>query len=387
MNVVLLVVDSLRARSLALDGDDAGRPQTPFLARLARESTSFTRAYATECWTLPAHCSMFTGALPSEHGAHFQSMGYAGAAPTAAEILSAAGYHTEVVTRNSIFDGSLPGITRGFRRNTRVFAARSGLNPLSVMLAMSKPRFRRQILTSGFFHARQRESRAFVTAFARATVPADREALAHVLEVMTRCRAQRTPYFVFCNLYDVHAPYPPAMRSIFRPVHLPANWPETLMLPFVLPSLGGHAYLREGFRLSASSRRMLLARYHAAVALMDAKAGGRARPSRADQEDGPRAAGHRADRLRRESGDRRLLAGRRRVLGGGRRDPLPGRGDHHRGQSARHVPFRRGDRVGCAYARFPDHRIDARRGHDDRRKLSLPEGRGYNRRAFHPRRR
>src|SRR5262249_42664510 len=101
MNVVLLVVDSLRARSL--DARQDGRPQTPFLDGLAAESVCFRRAFATECWTLPTHTSIFTGLLPSEHRAHFQHLGYEEDAPTLAERLAAAGYHTEVVTRNSIF--------------------------------------------------------------------------------------------------------------------------------------------------------------------------------------------------------------------------------------------------------------------------------------------
>ena len=264
MNVVLLVVDSMRAHALAA-------VRAPFLARLARESTVFTRAYSTECWTLPSHTSMFTGLLPSEHGAHFQTMGYTGSQPTVADLLSSAGFHTEVVTRNSIFDGSMPGVTRGFRSNTRVFSARRGLNPLSLMLAMTKPRFRRQIMTSGFFHPRQRESREFVASFARATVPADREALSHVFGTMRRCRDARQPFFLFANLYDVHAPYPPAERSIFRPLSDPRTWRETLHMPFVLPRLGGHAYLREGFSLSPLRQRLLLGRYHSSIELMDAK--------------------------------------------------------------------------------------------------------------------
>ena len=69
MNVVLLVVDSLRARSLGLPPELG--PRTPFLRRLGTETTYFRRAYATECWTLPSHCSMFTGLLPSQHGTHF----------------------------------------------------------------------------------------------------------------------------------------------------------------------------------------------------------------------------------------------------------------------------------------------------------------------------
>src|SRR5262245_48537433 len=117
MNIVLLVIDSLRAA--ALDGPAGTRARTPFLDRLSAETISFRRAYATDCWTLPTHCSVFTGLLPSQHGAHFQSMAYTRPAATIAEILSDAGFHTEIVTRNFVFDGTIAGITRGFQHNTR----------------------------------------------------------------------------------------------------------------------------------------------------------------------------------------------------------------------------------------------------------------------------
>jgi hypothetical protein len=271
LNVVLLVVDSLRARSL---GGDEGptTPRTPFLARLGDLATRFTRAHATECWTLPSHASMFTGLLPSAHGAHFGTMAYRGSAPTIAELLAEAGYDTALVTRNSIFDGTLPGIARGFREAVHPTSPLgSGVNLLSLMLALSKPRFRRQIRTSGFFHPLQRASRRFVTEFARATLPADEHALAHVLARMEAGRKRGVPYFVFCNLYDVHAPYPPSERSIFPPLGARGAVVDRLVMPFVLPCLGGHAYLRPGFRLSDTSRRLLLARYHRAIELMDAK--------------------------------------------------------------------------------------------------------------------
>ena len=96
MNVVLLVVDSLRACSLREGATD--RPRTPFMDALARDTVCFRRAYATECWTLPTHLSMFTGLLPSEHGAHFQTMAYGGGTPTVAETCARAGYHTEVMS-------------------------------------------------------------------------------------------------------------------------------------------------------------------------------------------------------------------------------------------------------------------------------------------------
>jgi len=102
--IVLLVVDSLRARSLTRR--TGARPATPFLDGLRGRASTFERAYATECWTLPTHLSMFTGLLPSEHGAHFQTMAYQRPQPTLAELAARAGRHTEVITRNSILGGT-----------------------------------------------------------------------------------------------------------------------------------------------------------------------------------------------------------------------------------------------------------------------------------------
>jgi arylsulfatase A-like enzyme len=274
MNVVLIVVDSLRASSLHFDPNSSppGLPSTPFLRRLHGSSVAFSRAYATECWTLPTHLSMFTGLLPSEHGAHFQSMGYAGAAPTIAEIATAAGYETELITRNSLLDGSVPGVTRGFQTSTRALAPMAkGLNPLLLVLALAKPRVRRLIRSSGFFHRRQKESVDFLLTLARMGIPADRLALQHALDRMADLQRRGRRFFLFLNLYDVHAPYCPTESSPLRPLESPAALVESLKLTWVLPKISSHAYLRPGFRMSVASRRMLLTRYHRAIELMDAK--------------------------------------------------------------------------------------------------------------------
>jgi hypothetical protein len=214
---------------------------------------------------------MFTGFLPSEHGAHFQTMVYGGDAPTIAEVLSRGGLHTEVVTRHPIFDGTVPGILRGFQKRTAIFSERSPWSPLALMLAASKPRFRRQIRTTGFFHPEQRENRRFVRDFARGVLPADHLTLDYLLERMKGHRRRRESFFLFSNLYDVHAPYPPVRDSIMRPLWSLSGLSENLRVPFVMPCLGAHTYLREGFRLSEANRRMLLARYHRAIELMDRK--------------------------------------------------------------------------------------------------------------------
>jgi len=94
-----------------------------------------------------------------------------------------------------------------------------------------------------------------------------------VLDRMAARQRAGRPYFLFANLYDVDAPYQPSQTGIFRPWRTLDDCLENVTMPFVLPCLGSHRYLRSGFRLSARSRRALLARYHRAVELMDAKLG------------------------------------------------------------------------------------------------------------------
>jgi len=270
MNIVLVVVDSLRACSLRRG--DVGAPRTPFLDRLDAETLAFRRAYASECWTLPSHMSMFTGLLPSRHGAHFQTMAYHEPAPTIAEILAGAGYHTEVITRNSLFDGTVPGATRGFHVNTRVLADLGWTaGPSALVLALAKPRVRRLIESSGFFSMLQKQNRDFLFTLARMAMPADRPVLDRALEVMAEKRRAARPYFLFLNLYDVHAPYSPSLTSPMRSWWTPGGWLENFMLPGVLPKVSSHAYLRPGFHISEHGRRLLLSRYHRAIELMDAK--------------------------------------------------------------------------------------------------------------------
>lgn len=270
MNVVLVIVDSLRADFL--HGGCADAPPTAFFDSLRDRSISFRRTYATECWTLPTHASIFTGLMPSEHGAHFQSLACTTREPRLASRLAADGLFTELVTRNSVLDGSIPGLTDGFARNTPVFSDRSiGFDPLALMLAFSKPRFRRQIRQSGFFSALQREQRAFVMQFARAMLPADAGALEVLTSRMHELRSARSGYFLVANLYDVHAPYSPSETSLFAPMRSIDAVIDNVRALRALPDVGSHAYLREGFSMPESRQRTLRQRYARAVELMDRK--------------------------------------------------------------------------------------------------------------------
>ena len=266
LNVVLLIVDSLRAQS-----PTGNQLAIPFFHRLDAETMSFRRAYATECWTLPTHPSMFTGLLPSEHGAHFQTMAYECSAPTIAETARRGGLlhgvgDAELRLRRHDHrgDARLPGASRPLAKLSRT-------NLVGLFLALAKPRVRRHIRRTGFFHPRHTDQRAFVRTFARSLMPADELALARVLEVMAAQQRARRPYFICCNLYDVHAPYPPAADSLLRPWRSVRQAVENLALRSTSPSSASTPTCARAFDVSGWAQQVLRDRYHRAIELMDAK--------------------------------------------------------------------------------------------------------------------
>ncbi len=69
-NVILIVLDTLRADSTSLCGYN--RPTTPNLTRLANQpDAAYTCGGVTPAtWTLPSHASFFTGVGPTVHRTH-----------------------------------------------------------------------------------------------------------------------------------------------------------------------------------------------------------------------------------------------------------------------------------------------------------------------------
>jgi arylsulfatase A-like enzyme len=89
-NVVLIVVDSLRADALGCYG--AGNSVSPHIDTLASGGLRFERAIAQAGWNLPSLSSLVTSVYPSQHGQGVA--GAAGETRTLAEVLSASGYRT-----------------------------------------------------------------------------------------------------------------------------------------------------------------------------------------------------------------------------------------------------------------------------------------------------
>ena len=126
-DVLLIVLDTVRADHLSAYGYP--RRTTPVLEALAAESVRYDLAIAPGTWTVPSHASLFTGLMPSSHGAYRTDEGLNGvhgldaSIETLAERLRAAGYRTAAFVGNDAYLDPALGMNRGFERyqteNTR----------------------------------------------------------------------------------------------------------------------------------------------------------------------------------------------------------------------------------------------------------------------------
>jgi hypothetical protein len=112
-NVLLLVMDNVRAESLSLYGHN--RPTSPRLEELARTGVRFDSARSTAPWTLPSHASIFTGQWPHRLSVDWVH-GLDETHPTLAEFLAAQGYTTAGFVANTYYCNARYGLDRGFAR-------------------------------------------------------------------------------------------------------------------------------------------------------------------------------------------------------------------------------------------------------------------------------
>jgi arylsulfatase A-like enzyme/Flp pilus assembly protein TadD len=110
-HLVLVTIDTLRADRVGAVG---GSVPTPHLERIARDGAIATEATTHAPLTRPAHVSLFTGRLPSEHGIRDNASPTLGAdQPLLAERLQRAGFQTAGFV-SSIVLADQSGLGRGF---------------------------------------------------------------------------------------------------------------------------------------------------------------------------------------------------------------------------------------------------------------------------------
>ncbi len=195
-NVMLIVLDTVRAQSLSLYGYD--RSTSPELERWARAGLLFERAFATAPWTLPSHATMFTGRLPHELSADWQ-WPLDRTHPTIAEVFRSHGYVTAGFVANTFRVGHEHGLDRGFIHYEDF--------PVSAGEIFSTA-------SLGWLFSGRPESHD--SAFRRLTgirAIVERKSAEEVNEEVLDWlpRRESRPFFVFLNYFDAHEPYlPPA---------------------------------------------------------------------------------------------------------------------------------------------------------------------------------
>lgn len=201
-NVLLIVLDTVRAKNLSLYGYN--RPTTPALERLAKTGVLFEQAFSTAPWTLPAHASMFTGRFPGELSTNW-STALDTLYPTLAEVFSAHGYLTAGFVANTWYCSYETGLSRGFMHyEDYVLASEHVILHSSLGRFLSgSPKIRRLL---GYYDIVGRKSAAQI----------NRNFLAWLSQ-----REQR-PFFAFLNYFDAHDPYlpPPPYDEKFGPQNL-----------------------------------------------------------------------------------------------------------------------------------------------------------------------
>ena len=225
-NVLLIVLDTVRAKSLALYG--YARPTTPNLNELAKSGVVFERALSTSPWTLPSHASMFTGRFPNELSATWRTP-LDGTYPTLAETFRANGYLTAGFVGNFLAGTYESGLNRGFIHYKDY--------PVSFEMVVRSSWLARSILG----HYRLRGNAEEV-----------KYSFLHWL-----AQTSQRPFFAFVNFMDAHDPYLP---------------PAPFNLKFLSKPLKDSSIV-EGHRYTREQIQELRDAYEGAIAYLDYQVG------------------------------------------------------------------------------------------------------------------
>jgi arylsulfatase A-like enzyme len=189
-NVLLIVLDTVRAASLSLYG--YSRPTTPNLERIAKKGVVFENAFASDSWTLPSHSSMFTARYPHKLSSDWQ-FPLDGTHPTLAEAFTNNGYLTSGFAANTYYCSYENGLSRGFQHyeDYRVTLGQAIRNSPSSFRLLKDSDLRKLLSNNHNFGRKSAEQ--LVNDF---------------LGWLEQAGTSR-PFFSFMNFFDAHDPYLP----------------------------------------------------------------------------------------------------------------------------------------------------------------------------------
>ncbi|QEH37485.1 Arylsulfatase [Aquisphaera giovannonii] len=200
-NVLLIVMDDVRAESLSLHGN--ARPTAPRLEEIAGRGVRFDSARSAAPWTLPSHASMFTGQWPHNLSVDW-THGLDARQPTLAGVLAGEGYATAGFVANTYYCNARYGLDRGFARYED-YLENEAVSLFETVRSASLGKGLLQLL--GY-------SMRFTTADAD-TRKSAATINAHALDWVDHRPADR-PFFLFLNYYDAHGPFLPPKDATRR---------------------------------------------------------------------------------------------------------------------------------------------------------------------------
>lgn len=195
-NVLVIVVDTLRADHLPAYGYEEGR--TPNLDRFAEDAVRYEQAFANASWTRPSFASILTGRYASSHGVMGKPDSLPDDAVTLPEALQGGGYETAgFVTNFNV--GPYFNFQQGFDEYTF-------LEPEFVLGADDSAA---KLLLVQFMRQRIEHMRAASGSVEPGTAYQDAETVnRHLASWLERGERDR-PFFLFVGYMDPHDPYFP----------------------------------------------------------------------------------------------------------------------------------------------------------------------------------
>lgn len=250
-NILFVVWDTVRADRLALYGHS--KPTTPHLDAWAKGARVFDDCVAAAPYTVPSHASMFTGLLPTEHGASNRRPVLDDSRPTLAEILRARGYQTYLfsanphISREEKFD-------RGFDVEEHPWDPRYRSLALDIVAEKIVPE----------------DVSSELAAKIRARAPkggwdikAAGELARRGAEAWLERRDPRRPFFVFINYMEAHRPWiPPAAyrRRMMAPDRVARSYQiDRSWVPHWSYTFGLHDYTDDELEVMAATYDACLA--------------------------------------------------------------------------------------------------------------------------------
>jgi len=211
-NILLVVLDSVRARNTSLHG--YGNRTTPFLEAFAEEARVYEQARAPGIHSVASHASIFTGYHVAEHGVRHHESDLDSTSTIWYELEYEHGYNTGLFSPNFIvtvtsnladpFD-----IVDGPRRDDRDRLFESALSPTDIEGHQSKTAYLRRCIESG------KPVRAALNGFfflyhdRGEYDPSLESGTEYVDSFLDWSASREEPWAACLNLMDAHYPYLP----------------------------------------------------------------------------------------------------------------------------------------------------------------------------------